>query len=314
MMTQPPHSAQRTAGALLCVLALSLAGCQGEDAGAAGLWLDFEGPDGTRIALDGPPKRIVAATVGVTEMLLELVDRERVAGVPDQVFQGFATACGNREEWSGRILREFRGEALLALRPDLVIAESYQDADACREVRAIGVPVLVLPEVTSFDDLVGNLDMIARCCGARDRAADLASRLDARHQRLLADTSRRDIQILSYSNYDTGGWTAGSGCAADLMIRLAGMQNAGARDGRARHWQIDFERFADLDPEFVLVGKDARGQAPAEKLLRTHTTLRGLRAVQDGKIVTLPTALWNTTSHRLLDAAEQLAAAVDAKR
>lgn len=302
------------------VLATLLSSCGEEPAGAAGTWLRCEGPDGVTIALDAAPRRIVAATVGVTEILAELIDRDRVAAVPEHFFQGWAAEGAGRwpeasAAWkSDHVLAKYAGEDLLAFSPDLVISESYQDADATRRIRELGVPVLSLPEITSFPDLVRNIEIIGRCVGASDRAATLIRDLERRHAALLADTSRKDVRVLSYSNYGTGGWTAGSGCAADLMIRLAGMKNAGAEDGRARHWQIEAERLATLDPEILLVGKDAQNRTPAATILEDHAVLSKMSAVREGKIVALPAALWNTTSHRLLDAAEQLAAAVDAVR
>ena len=313
MMTQPHPFGQRVAMLLVTVAAACLSGCgaEGDRSSAPGTWLTLEGPDGATLRFDAPPSRIVAGSAGVTEILLELIDRERIAAVPDQVFQGWATDCGTREQWDGRILKRYRGEDLLAFRPDLVIAQSYQSADAARVIRELGVPVLLLPEIATFEDLIRDIELIASCVDASDRADALVADLKRRHDALSSDQRRADVRILSYSNYGTGGWTAGAACAADLMIRLAGMKNAGAEGGRARHWQLDVERFAAIDPDVVLLGQDTRGETPAAHVLRRNTTLAKLRAVQAKRIVTLPAALWNTTSHRLLDAAEQLAAAVD---
>ncbi len=293
----------------ICLLA---AACTESSPPQQGGWRTVTSADGTTVSLDAPPTRIVASNAGITEMLLAIGDRQRIAAVPEHVFTGWATGCGSREDWPGKVLHRYAGEAVLGFRPDLVIAQTYQSADTTRVLRNSGVPVMCLPEVADFDDLVAQLKLIGEALGQDAAAAALVSDLQERARVLAEDRGRDSVRILSYSDYGTGGWVAGADCSADLMIRLAGMKNAGA--GRSGHWQIDKERLVDIDPDVILVGEDGSGRARAADVLRADALFAKLRAVKGDRIVVLPTALWNSTSHRLLDAAERLAKAVDGVR
>ncbi len=313
MMTHPTKvRKERTRGApILLFICLFAIACTDSAPGPRGTWRTVSSPDGEIIRLDKPPTRLVSASAGITEMLLVLVGRDRIAAVPNHVFTGWATDCGAREDWPGRVLHRYRGEAVLGFKPDLVIAQTYQSRDTTRVLRESGVPVMCLPEVRSFEDLVRDIEIMGQVVGEDSKAASLVADLRVRMGALAADDRRKDVRILSYSDYGTGGWTAGADCSADLMIRLAGMKNAGADSGRSGHWQIDKEGLVDLDPDVILFGRDGSGRAPAADLLREDALLKRLRAVENGHVVFLPTALWNSTSHRLLDAAESLAKAVD---
>jgi iron complex transport system substrate-binding protein len=243
-------------------------------------------------------------------MLVALTDPARIAAVPDVVFEGWATGLGTREQWSGRVLHAYRGEDVLGFRPDLVIAQTYQSDSTTRVLRAHGVPVLCLAETRTLSDLTRDIRMIGTALDESVRADAMVADLSRRVRELGTDAALAGLRVLSYSDYGTGAWVAGGSCSADLMIRLAGMINAGAESGRHRHYQINRERLVDLDPDIILVGCDENGRARAEELLRSDDVCNKLRAVRSDRVVAIPAALWNSNSHRIVDAAERLAAEV----
>ena len=91
---------------------------------------------------------------------------------------------------------------------------------------------------SALAQLVG---VLGRALDAEDGSRALIEEYDGRVAALRADTSRSGWTALSYSNYGTGGWTAGSGTTADLMIALAGMQNAAAAAGFEGHVSLGME-------------------------------------------------------------------------
>jgi len=316
-MTQPPEDSQparRLAVAvLLGVLTSALQSCGEQAETAAAAWRTIETPDGTALHLDAPPRRVVAASAGIAELLDALTDRSRIACIPDLVFDGWGTGFGSRADWEGQVLHAYRGEDVLGFRPDLVVAQTYQSEFTTGALNSAGVAVLCLPELREFQDLTRDIRLLGTALGESEKAESLVTALTDRVARLRAHgEGRRRVRVLSYSDYGTGAWAAGAECSADLMIRLAGMTNAGAESGRKRHYQIDRERLMDLAPDVILVGADARGRAPAADLLKADELTRQLEAVKRDRVVAVPAALWNSTSHRIVDAAEHLARAVSA--
>jgi ABC-type Fe3+-hydroxamate transport system substrate-binding protein len=117
---------------------------------------------------------------------------------------------------------------------------------------------------------------------------------------------------MTYTNLGSGVWTAGAGSSVDILIKLAGMQNAGAEDDRDMDYQIDTEALVVLDPDIILVAGSVSGLTPSLNFLREDKALSGLKAVRNEHIVVLPSALFSCNSQHLLTAAEQLRDAVEA--
>jgi ABC-type Fe3+-hydroxamate transport system substrate-binding protein len=298
----------------LAMAAFIVGGCADDAANqsTAGAFYAGTGPDGVRVVVRSSPRRIVAANACAAEFLLALVPSERIAGVPDTVFDGFAIGFDDPDQWPNRVFHRYRGIEILALRPDLVITHGHQDGATTRALRNAGKPVVQLSAITGFEDLIDTIELVARICDAEERGRELVSDLNRRHGILSKNTTRRRLRVVSYANF-AGGWTQGGKSTADLLIEMAGMINASA-EGKAgeNHYPIDIERLTQLDPDLFLVGVDPGGGSPGRDFLRNESALAGLRAIKHGRIVTLPTALWTSSSHHLVTAAEQLAAAVDA--
>jgi len=301
----------------LPILLTLLAGCPSEEVleDTAGAFFVGEGPDGQRLIVRKPPVRIVAANVCAAEMVKALVPQERIAGIPETVFTGFAIGFEDRSRWADdQVFRRYRGEDVLGLRPDLVVAHTHQDQDTTRLLRSDGLPVLQLRAITSFSDITETIRLLGQVLGEKVKAESLARSLEERRRRLEKPRKRR-LRILSYTNYGTGGWTQGARSTANIVITLAGHVNAAATGHASEnHFGIDLEQIASLRPDVFLVGVDPDGRSPGRSVLEKSEALKGLPAIRKGRIVSLPTTLWTSSSHHLMDAAEALAAAVDELR
>jgi len=120
------------------------------------------------------------------------------------------------------------------------------------------------------------------------------------------------LRALSYTNFGSGGFSAGRGTTADILIQLTGMANAGADDGRTDHYEIDIERLLQLDPDVIVVSRSTQEYSATRGYLDNEVALESLRAIERGWIVELPASLFSTNSQYLIDTAERLARDVDA--
>ena len=128
----------------------------------------------------------------------------------------------------------------------------------------------------------------------------------------LASTSRPEWRVLPYSNFGAGGRTSGEGTTLDLVIGLAGLRNAAAQVGIPRHGSVDLEQVLAIDPDVFLTATGNDGVDPGASFLRNEDVLTGLQAITKDRILVLPAVLFSTSSHHVLDAAEELARQVDA--
>ncbi len=118
--------------------------------------------------------------------------------------------------------------------------------------------------------------------------------------------------MLAYSNFGGGGRTSGKGTTLDLVIELAGLENAATMAGIPRHGSVDLEQVLAMDPDVFLTGTKNDGVDPGASFLRNEDVLTGLEAIVKDRIVVLPAELFSTSSHHVLTAAEELARQVDA--
>lgn len=265
--------------------------------------------DGSELLLSEPPRRIVAANAGAVDFVTLLVGPERVAALP-RAAAAFSRLHGEQEGWSD--LPRFEGyvaETLLAFDADLVVAHGWQNPETTALLGEAGIPVLTCPLPASWQEIVDTLHVIAAAVGASERGRELAADLDRRRAALAAEPLP-DWTAVSYSNLGAGGWVAGEGTTADILLELVGLENAAAR--HSGYQQIDLEGLLVLDPDVIVVGAsdDAEGITSTERILREQTLLTGLPALVHDRIVTLPQQYFSAASTELLAAAEILAAAL----
>ena len=149
---------------------------------------------------------------------------------------------------------------------------------------------------------------VGRLLGAELSAEALLARYDARVV-TLAEAGRElsAIHALCYSNGGYGGMVAGAGTTNDELLRLAGLTNLAAEQGRSGHAEMGFEELLLLDPDvFVVSGGGDGALGGTARLLTTEPALAGLTAVREGRILVLESWLYTTLSQHLVDAAERL--------
>ncbi len=298
--------------ALLTLLPLAAACCEEAPAPEEGAYYRCTSPDGAEVVLQEKPARVIPTSSSTTDIVLALVGPERLAGIPETVraYSYEVSLQGMPPELP--TFTNYIGESLLALSPDLVIGHVYQELDTTRVLRRAGVPVYSLTYPKSVEDVISDVREISKLLDEVERGDDLAKDMLMRLEALRSDESRAQLRALTYTNLGSGVWTTGAGSSPNLMIELAGMQNAGAEDGYEMDYQIDVERLLVLDPDLLIVAGSVSGLTPSMEFLRGDELLQDLKAVKNDHIVVLPSALFSSNSQHLLTAAELLKASVDA--
>jgi iron complex transport system substrate-binding protein len=297
---------------LLWSLPLLLAGCSTE----AGPTTTSIGEvravrsDGTPLSFAQPPRQLVPVNAAALEYLAALVEPERIAALPSQATT-YSSAPLDEEPWrSLPTFSEYSAEVLLAHEPELVVTHAWQDPIASAFLRDQGVGVAVLPELLDLETLRRTIRSLGALLQADERAEALVADLDRRIAALRAAAPEPPPRAIVYTNYGTGGWTAGSGTPEDLVMQLAGLRNLAAEAGFHGHVETDLEALIRYDPELVIVCAAGEGTelSGTRAYLDQEPSLRDLRFVREGRIVVLPVRLYSTASHHVVEAAEEVVA------
>lgn len=192
-------------------------------------------------AVEGQP-RIVTIGGPVTEIVFALGHGAQVVGTdtsstyPPEV--SALPKVGSHQRVSA--------EAVLALRPTLVLASEQTPRSALEQIEAIGVPTAYVDEVTSADQVGARIRAVAVALGRGPEANELALRA----ARELADARAPRVAsaprvLFIYARGASVVSVAGTETAAAAMIELAGGINA----------VTEFDGFRPLSAEAVVAAR-----------------------------------------------------------
>ncbi|MFD4608560.1 hemin ABC transporter substrate-binding protein [Streptomyces sp. NPDC058440] len=199
-------------------------------------------------------RRIVPLSGSLSEIVFTL-------GLGDRVVARDITATFQQAAELPVVTRnhDVSAESVLSLAPDLVLAETTSGpVEAMDQIRAAGVPVLVVKPAAGLADVGARIQAVAGALGVPAAGQELTRRsqyrIDAVREAIPAHADHPRVAFLylrgSASVYLIGG--AGSGAAS--LIEAAGGIDAGADSGLTKDFTaITTEALAKAAPDAILV-------------------------------------------------------------
>ncbi|RPI92508.1 MAG: ABC transporter substrate-binding protein, partial [Chloroflexi bacterium] len=207
---------------------------------------------GRDVLIPAPPQRIASVSLGSDEILLDLVGPDRMLGV--SYFAKDAALSNVTDRLEGIEHTDLTGnpERTISLEADLVVMAKYNDPASLDQLLDADVPLFVLADFNSIDDIRANIRLLGQATGTEARAESLIEQMDTRLAAVQATTADREPVRVLY--YEPGGVTYGPGSTVDEIIRLAGGTNVIAELDLGPYPLIGFETILTADPDVVLLG------------------------------------------------------------
>lgn len=260
---------------------------------------------GRIVTLAQPAQRIVSLAPSNTEILFavgagaQVVGRDEFSDYPAEA-QSVSSVGGSMGEYSL--------EAIVALKPDLVLASELNAPELVKSLEDLGLTVYYLANPKTLEDLYVNLATVGALSGhdATDLVATLKSRVAAVDEKI-ATVSDRPVVFYEIDATDPSKpYTAGTGTFIDLLITRAGGINlpslAGVTDA---YPQLGLEIMVLTPPDIILLG-DALYGVTAETV-KARPGWDVLTAVIEGNIFPFDDNLLSRPGPRLVDGLEALA-------
>ncbi len=201
---------------------------------------------------------------------------------------------------------QYSAEAIVALKPDLVLAAEINAPELVKQLEDLGITIYYLKNPKTLEEMYANLEIVAGLTG-RD-AAPLVASLKARVQKVddkLAPLSARPGVFYEIDGTDPAKpYTYGPGSFGDLLIARAGGYNI-AHDLSDPYPQMSLEQIVKANPSFILLG-DSNYGTTAEQV-KSRPGWATIYAVQSGQILPIDDNLISRPGPRLVDGLEQLA-------
>lgn len=267
----------RLAGALLAVLALTTAtACGGASAATPAASASGSGGTGERVEplspAPTPELPIIVDSADGGEVTVEKADRivplsgslsEIVftLGLGGRVVARDITATFQQPSKLPAVTRghDVPAEGVLSLRPDLVIAEnSSGPREAMEQIRAAGVPVLVVDPAQGLDDVGTRIRTVAYALGVRAAGERLTERSELRISVVGTGVpgvnEKPRVAFLCLRGSASVCLIGGKGSGATSLIEAAGRVDAGAESGLSKDFTaLTSEALVKAAPDAILV-------------------------------------------------------------
>ena len=261
--------------------------------------------EGTTVELEAEPTRIVSLTPATTETLFALGVGDRIVGKVEDLslYPPEAASIPDVAKFG-----EVDVEQIVGLETDLVIAggNSFNPPDKIAQLRALGVPVLVLyaPDIeTVFTDI----ELTGAAVGRSEEAKDLTASMRAQFDQVGAATSGLDRPRVFYElDASQKIYTAADDSFPAAMIELAGGDPI--TTGSTTNFEIALETLITADPQIILLGDAAYGVTA--DAVKGRAGWNVMTAVRDGAIAPVDDIIVTRPGPRLAEGLRALALAI----
>lgn len=279
------------------------------------------GPAWTAADDSTKPQRIVSLDLCADQLLIELVERRRIAAVTHLAADPEVSTIWD----SAKGLPVTRGAAedVLAHKPDLVLAGPFGVAPTVDVLRRLGANVVVVPMASDLDGVRTAVRTVATAAREeakgeamiqafdRNLAQVAAARGPARGQPQGQPQGPPPTALL----YQVGGLVLAPGSIGDAALAAAGLRNKAAEYRLTRAGQVPLELLVAAPPDLIVLSRGAdQYRTVASDNLR-HPALAALR--QRHASVELPSRLLLCGTPHVADAIALLAEArtdIEARR
>ena len=258
---------------------------------------------GRNVQIKNVPQRIISLSPSNTEIVYALGLEDRLIGV--------TTYCNYPPEVKDKIqVSQFSNidiEKVVALEPDLILADSLHEADVIPALERLGITVLAINPAT-MEDILADIGMIGRAAGQTESAesliASLRNRTKAVTDRTAGLESEEKYRTFFVTWHDPI-WTAGNGTLIDDIITMAGGTNIAA-DVKG-HSQIDLETVIQRNPQVILVLSSMGTQDNSYNYIKTEPRFQATDALKNDMVYMVDADIISRTTPRSVDGLEQIA-------
>lgn len=251
---------------------------------------------GRQVLLAAPARRVVSLAPHLTELMYAAGAGASMVG---------ALQYSDYPPEAGRLPRvgsetQIDLEALIALKPDLVVAwPNSGSAAAVERIAALGIPVF-RSEPRELEHIARTLETLGRLAGSEAAAASAARAFRARAARIERANAKRPPVRVFYQVWNRPLVTVNGEHVISKAMRLCGGENVMAALP-ALAPEIDRELVLRADPE-VILASGADGKRPA--WLDDWRAFPALAAVRGDNLYAIRPELLQQHTPRLLDGAE----------
>jgi len=250
---------------------------------------------GKKIVVKSRPKRIITLGPSATEITFSLVDSKRIIAV--STFSNYPPETAGKEK-VGDIYLNY--EKIVALKPDLVVAETTLYPENASKLRNLGIPVFAVRSDT-YNNFIRSTLLTGKAVGSEKKSLKLINKMK-KNMEIIAQRIRkvphRDKPRVFIEIWDKPLMTAGSGTFINYTIENAGGVNiAGDLTG---YPLLSKETLILRNPDVIILTTSTR----RDFLKQRHW--KNINAVKTGRVYRINPDIMVRPTPRLFEACRKL--------
>lgn len=267
---------------------------------------------GVEVVIPKKPERIISLSLGTDEILLSLVDKDRIRALSylsdDPGISNVAEKAKGITEKVGQEI-----ESVIALGPDLVLLPDWHDESFIQQLRDAQIPVYAYKTPSSIEEQKQMIMNIAHLLGEEDRGQEIVAWMNEKlrevEEKVKAVKPEDKLRVIN-NNF---GYTYAKGTVFDDIVQRAGLINAASEDGLELWIEITKEKIVELNPDMIIIPSWSfdKDLDPSEFLqqIKNDKSLAEVSAVRNDRVVMVPEKHVSAISQYVVLAVEDIAKA-----
>jgi iron complex transport system substrate-binding protein len=216
------------------------------------------------------PRRIASFNVCADQLVVTLADPAQIVGLSPYASDPAISVVAEKARAFPRLM--LQAEALVPLKPDLVLVGTWDRPLTQRMLRSLGFRVVGVDVTNDIAAGLAQIRAAAALLGHPDRGEALIAQIEAARQRLAAVARPASSSALLVGN---NGYTVGFDSLAGALLVEAGLTPPrGAPAGYGGY--VPLERLITLRPDYLVLSSAVETAHSQGALYLTHPALRTL--------------------------------------
>lgn len=279
-------------GLLILCCCWLLVGCSAQPASSQGSGVFYETLDDTgyTVRLNHKPQRIVSLNQGIDEILVDVVEPKRIAALSYLSIDEGLSAVADKAAVVPVILRDRNAEAIIALRPDLILMSDSIPEEVRTTLREMGYVVHVSRSPHNLNEAMQRVQRIADLVGEGKKGEVVVKQMQVKLSKVksvvdkIPEKERKVIIAFSFS----GAFGRADNMFHDMCVQ-AGVINGAARAGIAKNHPLSKEEIVQVNPDVLLMptwSSDEKDDSLAYcEEVRNDPAYQTIKAIQNNQLV-----------------------------
>ena len=215
-----------------------------------------------------PPQRIVSLNPCLDVILVQLVDRRRIAALSHWASEASGSTIASLARTLPKTYES--AEEVIALAPDLVLGAKLMPLATRQALARSGLPTALFDVPETIATSIAQVRDVARAVGESARGERIVARIEAALRAAAPPPGTPSVSALVFM---AGGFASGPGTLMDELMRRAGLSNAITRYGFTQSRNVPLELLVADPPQLLLSGETSAGAPGWAQRVTQHPAL-----------------------------------------